>query len=118
MSSQESLLPYPSNVGSPMIVPTDIVAWKTPNVHKANQEFKAKYAEIKAEFDKLILEYEWTDTVYKSIFNFEPIIGEVYHLYLNNKGQRFLSLIKPNEWSRDCLGSYRFETSRKWQKLD
>jgi len=118
MSSSESLLPYPSHVGSPVIVPENIVAWKAPNVHKANQEFKAKYDEIRAEFDKLIEEYEWTETIYKSIFNFEPIVGEVYYLYLNNKGLRFLSLIKPNEWNRECLGSYRFETSRKWKKLD
>jgi len=118
MSTHESLLPYPSKIGSPVIVPNDIAAWKNPNVHKANQEFKAKYDEIKSEFDKLIKEYEWTETIYKSIFNFEPIVGETYYLYLNNKGDKFLSLIKPNEWARECLGSYRFETSRKWLKLD
>ncbi len=57
------------------------------------------------------------DFVYKAAFNFEPIIGETYHLYQREDGTDFLSLIEPNSWKQVHMGSFRFETSRKWIKL-
>ena len=49
--------------------------------------------------------------------NFIPVIGETYHLYQREDGTDFLSLIEPNSWKQVHMGSFRFETSRKWIKL-
>jgi hypothetical protein len=38
-------------------------------------------------------EYEWNELVYNSKFSFEPVIGEIYHLYRDAAGLNFLSLI-------------------------
>lgn len=115
---KHALLTYGDNIGAPTIKLEDIQGWKTHTVVKANHEFDAKYDEIKREYFKLIEEYEWTQKVYKAAFNFEPIIGETYHLYQRENGSDFLSLISPNSWKQVHVGSFRFETSRKWMKLD
>jgi hypothetical protein len=31
------------------------------------------------------MEYEWNELVYNSKFSFEPVIGEIYHLYRDAK---------------------------------
>jgi hypothetical protein len=41
-------------------------------------------------------EYEWNELVYNSKFSFEPVIGEIYHLY-RDAGLNFLSLIDKNK---------------------
>jgi len=38
----------------------------------------------------------------------------VYHLYENNKGEKFLSLIEPNLWKMPYLGSYKLTSDKKW----
>ena len=50
-------------------------------------------------------------------FGFEPVIGETYHLYVGSDGKNFLSLISPNEWNRECLGSFQLTTEQKWIKI-
>jgi hypothetical protein len=38
------------------------------------------------------------EEVYSSDMGFEPVVGQIYHLYVRKNGQRALSLIGPNEW--------------------
>jgi len=112
-----ALLPYGNSVSAPKIDTLDITGWKSGNALKANKEISAKWEEIKRDYEKLLEETQWTQTVYSSHFNFEPIVGEVYHLYLNRGDKPFLSLISPNQWDRPYLGSYRLDTGRKWIKV-
>jgi hypothetical protein len=72
---------------------------------------------LKEEYRKLVEEYQWNDLVYKSKFNFEPVIGETYHLYVGNDGESFLSLIEPTMWDRKLIGSFTLNSERKWIKL-
>jgi hypothetical protein len=60
-------------------------------------------------------EYEWNELVYSAKFSFEPIIGESYHLYKNDDGSHFLSLISPNEWKKEFIGTFRLTSNRKWE---
>lgn len=113
-----SLLPYATNVGAPAIVTEDITSWKQRGVNKVNHQLKTKYEELKAEYQKMIEELQWNELVYTSKFNFEPVIGEVYHLYTSNGGEIFLSLISPSEWDRKCIGSFKLNSEQKWIKLD
>ena len=62
-------------------------------------------------------EYEWNQLVYNAKFSFEPIIGEVYHLYRDKTGEDFLSLISPNEWNKEHIGSFRLNSDKKWEKF-
>lgn len=112
-----SLLPYGTNTSAPAIKLEDVDSWKFRGVNKVNKQLTTKFNELKIEYQKLVEEYQWNDLVYKAKFSFEPVIGEIYHLYIGNDGGVFLSLISPSEWSRECIGSFQIDSSQKWIKL-
>lgn len=112
-----SLKPYPTNVGAPKITTTETVAWKNRSIHKFNQKLQTKYNEIKKDYDKLIQEFENNDLIYNAKFNFEPIIGDTYHLYQKENGENFLSVIAPNQCSFCSLGSFRLNADQTWEKI-
>jgi hypothetical protein len=113
-----NLLPYATTVGAPVIKTDDVVAWKTRGIHQVNKEFEGKFNELKDQYKKLMDEYEWNDLVYNAKFSFEPVIGEIYHLYNSNDGIHFLSLIGPNEWNKEHIASFKLNSDKKWIKLD
>lgn len=111
------LLPYGTNVSAPAIIPDDVATWKSRGVAKVNNQFSAKFNEIKEEYRKLIEEYKWNDLVYNASYSFEPVVGDVYHLYSRDNGELFLSLIEPTQWKRDYVASFRLESTQKWVKV-
>jgi len=62
----------------------------------------------------LVDEVELNNLIYNSKYSFEPIAGEVYHLYENKNGDNFLSLISPNEWNEKHIISVRLNSDYKW----
>ena len=118
VADNPGLLPYASNVGAPAIIVDDIKHWKQPRVANVNKQFLSKFEELKQEYQKLIDEYKWNDLVYKSKFNFEPVINETYHLYSKDSGELFLSLISPDEWNRTYIASFKYNHDNKWIKIN
>jgi hypothetical protein len=112
-----SILPYGTNVGAPAIKVEDVSTWKRQGIIKVNHQLKTKFEELKEEYQRMILELQWNDLVYSSKFNFEPVIGETYHLYIGNDGNTFLSLIEPEQWNRECIGSFKLNSEQKWIKI-
>lgn len=112
-----SILPYGTSLSAPAIIPEDVASWKTRGVTKVNNQFSAKFNEIKEEYRKLIEEFKWNDLVYNATYSFEPVVGEVYHLYSRESGELFLSLIEPTQWKRDYVASFRLESTQKWVKV-
>ncbi len=117
VSDNPGLLPYGSNVGAPAIITTNIEHWKEPRVSNVNKQFEDRFQQLKKEYQNLIDEYKWNDLVYKSKFSFEPVIGKIYHLYYGTDGKIFLSLIQPNEWNREHIGSFKYNHDNKWIKI-
>lgn len=111
-------LTYGSNIGAPSIQIEDIKGWKQNQANVANKQFKSKYEELKSEYQKLINEVNWNDVVYKSNYNFTPVMGEIYHLYVKNDNNTFLSLISPNEWNQNYVGSFKLDSTQKWIKVE
>ena len=118
VSDNPGLLPYGSNVGAPAIQVSNIEHWKEPRVSDVNKQFQERFEGLKNEYQKLIEEYKWNDLVYKAKFNFEPVIGKIYHLYYGTDEKIFLSLIQPNEWNREHIGSFKYNHDNKWIKID
>ena len=112
-----SLLPYATNVGAPLIKIDDLVSWKSRGISNVNKEFENKFNELKMQYQNLIEEFEWNELVYSSRFSFEPVIGEVYHLYRGEDGINFLSLISPNEWNKEHIGTFKLNSDKKWVVL-
>ena len=109
-----SMLPYATNVGAPLIKIDDLVSWKSRGISNVNKEFENKFNELKMQYQNLIEEFEWNELVYSSRFSFEPVIGEVYHLYRGDDGINFLSLISPNEWNKEHIGTFKLNSDKKW----
>ena len=112
------LLPYATSVGAPVIKVDNLVSWKSSSIHKVNKEFEQKFVELKTQYENLMREYEWNELVYNAKFSFEPVIGEIYHLYLGNDGLPFLSLIAPEEWNKEHLGTFKLNSDKKWIVLN
>jgi hypothetical protein len=109
-----SLLPYATSVGAPVIKADDLAGWKSMGINKVNKEFESKFNELKAQYQNLFEEFEWNELLYNSRFSFEPIVGEIYHLYKDNDSNNFLSLIAPEEWNKEHVGTFRLNSDRKW----
>ncbi len=113
-----SLKPYATDVGAPVITTSDTVAWKNRNIHAVNKQISAKYLELKAEYDAMIAQFEYNNLVYSAKFNFEPVIGNTYHLYRNKNQEPFLSVIAPRECNFDYIGTFKLNADKMWERLE
>jgi hypothetical protein len=116
-AENKALLPYGDNVGAPAIKLEDNSSWKLANSSKVNHQFETKFNELKEEYQKLVEEYKWNELVYNAKFLYEPVIGQIYHLYYDKLGDIFLSMIGPNEWDKPFIGSFKLDSNNKWNKL-
>ncbi len=112
-----NILPYASNVGAPVIKPDNVDSWRQRGVSKVNHHLETRFLELKEEYLKLVDEFKWNDLIYNATFNFEPIVGETYYLYTGKDEVNFLSLISPNQWDKECLGSFQLTAEQKWIKI-
>ncbi len=109
-----SLLSYPTNVGAPVIHIDNLVSWKSRGISNVNKQFENKFNELKLQYESLMKEFELNELVYNANFSFEPVIGEIYHLYRGEDGINFLSLISPSEWNKEHLGTFQLNSDKKW----
>jgi hypothetical protein len=112
-----NVLPYATTVGAPVIQVADVVSWKSRGIENVNKELVNKFNELQQQYQKLMEEYEWNELVYSAKFSFEPVIGEIYHLYRDAAGVNFLSLISPLEWNREHIGTFKLNSDKKWVVL-
>jgi len=104
---------YPTSVGAQKFEPIKVD--KSDSI-KANKYFESRLSELKDEYKKLVEEYNWTSLVYESKYNFQPILGEPYYLYTQNTGL-FLSLISPDQWKMEYIGTVKLLNNGKWEKI-
>jgi hypothetical protein len=116
-AENKALMPYGDNVSAPAIRVENISAWKQVNSLKVNHQLQTKFNELKEEYKKLVEEYRWNELVYNAKFSFEPVIGQTYHLYVGKDGNIFLSMINPNEWKYECVGSFVLDSNNKWNRI-
>jgi len=109
-----SKLDYATSVGAPVIKMDQVVSWKSRGIQNVNKEFENKFNELKLEYQKLMEEYKWNDIVYNAKFSFEPVIGEIYHMYLGEDNLHFLSLISPQEWNKKYVATFKLNSDKKW----
>ena len=112
------LLPYATNSAAPKITPTDLTGWKNSNVSKVNHQIKTEYEELKLQYEKLMTQFEYNNLIYSAEFSFEPIVGQVYHLYKKKSGTVFLSIISPNECHFNFKGSFKLNEDKMWIRID
>lgn len=112
-----NILPYASNISGPKIEIEDIDLFRQKGVDKLQKLFKTEFEEIIEKYNKLIDEVNLNDTIYNSKYSFEPVVGNIYHLYYGNDGEKFLSLISPNEWDKEHIISVKLNSDLKWVSI-
>jgi hypothetical protein len=111
-------LTYGSNIGAPAIEISNVSTWRQNKVKEVNNQFKAKYEELKAEAEKLINEYNWNELIYSKVqYNFQPTVGEIHHLYIRKNESIFLSIIDPKSWNQNHIASFKLDSNNKWIKI-
>ena len=107
-------LTYGSNVSAPAINLENINGWKQSNVDLTQEEIAARVQE----YERLVHEVQLNELVYSSKYSFTPVMGQVYHLYSKADESLFLSLISPDTWKQQYIGSFKLDTDHKWIKVD
>lgn len=107
---------YPTEIGSQYFKPDNIKGLKEISVNNVKNHYKSRLYELEKEYKKIMNEIDINSRIYSSKYNFEPVIGKVYHLYNGVNGE-FLSIISPYEWGFEYLGSYKYLYDGRWEKL-
>ncbi|GAA5480447.1 hypothetical protein Hhel01_03973 [Haloferula helveola] len=110
-------LPYPVSTLSPRIVPTDLSTFKARGISQVERDLQQKLVELRETYLQAIDHFNWNKLVYEADIQFEPVVGETYHLY-ETRGRRTLSMIGPDEWPMRHLASVRLNVDRQWQVVE
>ena len=90
--------------------------FKKKGVDKVSKQFQAELNDLQQKIKSFVSLAKDTQQVYSARFKFEPIVGETYHLYQGKK-EAFLSLIPPNQWKKEHLGTFLLNGDYKWERL-
>jgi len=105
---------YPTTISAPSFAPISI---DRSDSIKADKYFSSRLNELKSEYEDLVDEYKWSNIIYNALYNFQPILGELYYLYLNKDNKYFLSIIEPSEWNQTYVGTFKLLNNGKWEKV-
>lgn len=108
-----AFMPYPVSTLSPPIVPNDLTSFKTRGISQVERDLQQKLTEIREDYLRAIDHFNWNKLVYEAEIRFEPVAGEIYHLY-EMGGRRALSMISPDQWPHRHLASVRLNVDRQW----
>ncbi|HYF34706.1 MAG TPA: DUF2452 domain-containing protein [Prosthecobacter sp.] len=109
-----SYLPYPVSRLGAKIVPQDLTHFKSRGISKVERELQQELVEIRERYLAVIDSFNWNKLIYEAQFSFEPVTGEVYHLY-EVEGKHHLSMIEPEQWHQRWIGSFRLNVGGRWQ---
>ncbi len=112
-----AFLPYPVSTLSPPIIPNDLTSFKTRGISQVERELQKKLEEIREAYLQTIDHFNWNKLVYEADIQFEPIVGETYHLYEMGK-RRVLSMIAPDQWAQQHLATVRLNVDRQWKIVE
>lgn len=107
---------YPTEVGAPKFSPDNISLFKQENTFKLKKHYSSKIEELEKEYKRIIDEIKLNERLYSAKCNFEPISGNIYHLYEKNN-QEFISIISPGEWNMNYIGTYKFLSDGRWEVI-
>jgi hypothetical protein len=95
-------------------VPTDLSSFKSRGISEVERELQQKLTEIRETYLAAIDHFNWNKLIYEADINFEPIIGQTYHLY-EVRGRKLLSMIAPDQWHHKHLATVRLNVDRQWK---
>ena len=113
----KAFLPYPASRLAPRIVPQDLTNFKTRGISRVERELQQELVDLREKYLAVIDAFNWNKLIYESQLSFEPVCGEVYHLYEINE-RHVLSMVGPKEWKKRWLGSFRLSADGRWLPIE
>lgn len=117
ITEHPGLVPFAHHVGSALIRPADMGKVKSRALGAMEQQTHLQMKQIFEQMEKLAEQaekirrrVEVSHDIYRCQMGFEPLIGQVYHLYEKEDGGKVLSMIAPNEWGRSFPYKTHVET--------
>lgn len=104
---QMSVLPYAASVAGAIIKPTEEGMIRHKALTAMEEQTNMQLDQIRKQIELLALQAqeiqkrkELSLMIYKAKLSFQPVIGQVYHLYEKKDESIFISMISPHEWGR------------------
>lgn len=117
-SKRRALLPYGTDFSAPRIELPDINLFKTQRGNLAQAYFQNRIYKLQEQYKELVELAKLNEEVYESEYNFEPKVGQTYHLYRMLSGKKVLSLIDPPWSTMEHIGTVLYTADSVWKHLD
>lgn len=117
ITTSSAFMPYPVSTLSPPIVPNDLTSFKSRGLSQVERDLRQKLTEMQEAYIAVVEQFNWNKLVYEAEIRFEPIVGEIYHLY-RIRGHYALSMVAPAQWFQPHVGSFRLTVGRQWEVVE
>ena len=112
----KSLLPYDTSRGGQVIEKIDLSVIDTNRKSKLYNYASSKMEDIKRQYDETLALWEWNEYVDSFNIGFEPVVGKIYYLY--ERSTKFISILSPEVFKRECIGITKLNCDGYWEKLN
>lgn len=117
VAESPGLMEFPHHIGSALIKPEDRGKIKSKALsamqEQTNLQLKNLYKQmslIAEQANDIKKRVEVSEMIYDAQYKFEPLIGHIYYLYRNNKGEYVLSMLSPEDWGNSIPYSENIAT--------
>jgi hypothetical protein len=127
IATNPGLLPYAHTVGSPPIRPTSEGVIRGKALKSMEEQVKKQFTQLQEQYELLARQsmemkkrVEISYLIYDAQIKFEPLIGEVYHLYRKPEGD-FISMIEPKSWNNpkiEWIATVKVLADYTWDVLE
>lgn len=107
IAQNPGLLPYAHNAASAIVKPIDKGKTKGIAVRAMYEQSNSDLDQIRKQVELLAMQAKMihdrvaiSEIIYLADMNFKPVIGYIYHLYINKDNSYVLSMVAPQEWGR------------------
>jgi hypothetical protein len=111
----KSLLPYDTSRGGQVIEQIDLSIINSNRKSKLFNYASSKMEDIKKQYEDTIALWKWNEFVDSFNIGFEPVVGKIYYMY--DTHSKFISILSPNEFKKECVGITKLNTDGYWEKL-
>lgn len=102
---QMSVLPYSASVSGAVIKPTEEGVIRHKALTAMEEQTNMQLEQIRKQIELLALQAqeiqkrkELSMMIYNAKLNFQPVIGQIYHLYEKKDDNLMISMVSPKEW--------------------
>ena len=111
----KSLLPYDMARGGQVIEKLDLTFVNQNRKNKLHSFATSKIEDLKKEYEDVVELWKWNDYVDSFQINFDPVVGKTYYLYIEST--KFVSILSPEEFKKNCVGVTKLCSDGYWIKL-